>query len=156
MDQTRGYRIDGWLLPLPREWPLTIDREAQPPQYIFEVPQAPVTVYVSTWSLSRPETGEVPDAETVRALMAQALTQQGARLLEGCRDCLPPGLAACLGRSTTTDGCEMTSCFLCAEGCAVSVYFVCGQGADCGRYLPLLREIRREGPGPVHPQDTEK
>lgn len=72
------YRIDGWCLPFPREWPLSLDREAQPPQLIFEVAGEPVTVYVSTWNLCRPETGEVPGAETVCALMAQALAQQGA------------------------------------------------------------------------------
>ena len=143
------YRIDGWCLPFPREWPLSLDREAQPPQLIFEVAGEPVTVYVSTWNLCRPETGEVPGAETVCALMAQALAQQGARRLEGYQDCLPPDLAACMGRSTTSDGCEMTSCFLCAEGCAISVYFVCGQGVDCGRYLPCLKRVRREEAPPA-------
>lgn len=143
------YRIDGWCLPFPREWPLSLDREAQPPQLIFEVAGEPVTVYVSTWNLCRPETGEVPGAETVCALMAQALAQQGARRLEGYQDCLPPDLAACMGRSTTSDGCEMTSCFLCAEGCAISVYFVCGQGVDCGRYLPCLKRVRREEAPPI-------
>ena len=151
------YRIDGWCLPFPREWPLSLDREAQPPQLIFEVAGEPVTVYVSTWNLCRPETGEMPGAETVCALMAQALAQQGARRLEGYQDCLPPDLAACMGRSTTSDGCEMTSCFLCAEGCAISVYFVCGQGVDCGRYLPCLKRVRREEappaswPAPMYP-----
>ena len=132
-----------------RDRPLSLDREAQPPQLIFEVAGEPVTVYVSTWNLCRPETGEMPGAETVCALMAQARAQQGARRLEGYQDCLPPDLAACMGRSTTSDGCEMTSCFLCAEGCAISVYFVCGQGVDCGRYLPCLKRVRREEAPPI-------
>ena len=137
------YCIDGWHLPFPQEWSLSWDKKVQPPQLIFEVTGEPVTIYVSTWNFRRPETGEVPSAEAMCVLMEQAI--------------VPPGLAACMGRSATSDGCEMTSCFLCADGCAISVYFVCGQGVDCGRYLPCLKRVRREEappaswPAPMYP-----
>ncbi len=150
------YCIDGWHLPFPQEWSLSWDKKVQPPQLIFEVTGEPVTIYVSTWNFRRPETGEVPSAEAMCVLMEQAIVQQGGRL-ESYQDCLPPGLAACMGRSATSDGCEMTSCFLCADGCAISVYFVCGQGVDCGRYLPCLKRVRREEappaswPAPMYP-----
>lgn len=152
------YHIDGWHLRLPQAWSLSTDEEQRPPQLIFQAEGEPVTLYVSAWSFYRPDTGEAAPAETVRSLMEQALAHEGARPLMGCEDCCPPGYLLCAGRSTTTDGCEMTSCFLCAEGRTLSVCIACGAGADCGRYLPLLRGIRREGPapGPVYPQDTEK
>lgn len=155
----KDYHIDGWRFSFPRAWPMSLDEGQRPPQLIFEVPEEPVTVYVSVWNFRRPGTGEAADAETVRSLMAQALDQQGGRVLEGVEDCCPPGLLLCVGQSDTTDGYEMTSCFLCAEGGALSVYFVCGEGADVERYLPCLKRVgrapSRSGP-PLYPQNTEK
>lgn len=85
------YRIDGWCLPFPREWPLSLDREAQPPQLIFEVTGEPVTIYVSTWNFRRPETGEVPSAEAVCSLVEQAIVQQGGAAAGGLSGLPPSG-----------------------------------------------------------------
>lgn len=54
-----NYDIDGWYVSLPQNWQMSLDKEQQPPQIIFEVPEEPVTIYISTWDFQRPETGEL-------------------------------------------------------------------------------------------------
>ena len=145
MDQAyTDYRVDGWHLRFPYAWRVSLDEEQHPPQIIFDVEEEPVTVYVSSWHFRRAKTGEAAGAETVRSLMLRALVQQGGRRLEGFSDCCPDGFATGLGQSRTSDGCEMTACFVCAEGCALSLCIVCGEGADFKKYLPYLKLVERE------------
>ncbi len=139
-----NYEIDGWVVRFPQEWQMSLDREAQPPQVIFETDGGAATVYVSTWSFRNRETGETADAETVAALLWQACETQGLRRAEGFSGYAPSGFPTLMGESLTSDGCRMLSCFVCTTGGALSVYIVCAAGADFETYLPYLRTIARE------------
>ena len=60
-----SYNIDDWYIQFPQEWKMSLDKETQPPQVVFDVSEEPVTIYLSTWNFQKPETKELATAETI-------------------------------------------------------------------------------------------
>ena len=139
-----AYSIDGWYIQFPQEWKMSLDKTVQPPQVIFDVEEAPVTIYISTWTFQRPETGEQADKETVSSLFLQAFHQRGIEILGCCAEYCPDGFVSHVGKSVTEDGYTMVSCAVCTDGRAVTFYFVFDEGTDIGKYLKYVKLVERE------------
>ncbi len=138
------YNIDGWLVQFPREWKMSLDREPQPPLVIFDVEEEPVTVYITTWGFERPETGEIPDADTVASFILHAFDKQGLKREEGFSEYYPEGFDTYIGRGVTAEGYTMISCALCMEGRALVCNVVCDESVDFEKYLRYIRSVKRD------------
>lgn len=139
MDVTyTNYDIDGWNIQFPQEWKVSLDKDDEPIQVIFDVAEESVTIYISTWNFTNPNTGELADAEAVLFIILQAFKQQGAETLEGFSEYYPEGFTTCMGKSAT----NMIFCGICTEGGALTVYFDCEQGGDFKKYFRYLKNIK--------------
>lgn len=138
-----NYDIDGWYVSLPQNWQMSLDKEQQPPQIIFEVPEEPVTIYISTWDFQRPETGELAGREILASFVLRTFEMRNIARLTGYDEYYPQGFDVYMGKSMTADNYLMISCFLCTEGSMFSFYIVCGEGVDFEKYLQYLKMIER-------------
>lgn len=138
-----SYNIDGWYIQLPQEWKMSLDKEQNPPQVIFEAEEGSVILYISTWNFDRPETGEIASVETVASFFIQAFEQKGIERQENFSQYYPEKFDTYVGKSIN-DGEIMIYCVICAEGRALTYYIACDEDVDYQEYLKYIKFVEQD------------